>query len=146
MTQSDPARGWPRAAVSAAIFRERSVLLVRRGKPPSAGLWSLPGGHIEAGELAQDAASREVREETQIESRIDGLVGIVDAIDGSRGELRSHYVIAVYFGRWLAGEARAASDAAEARFVPLAEVAALQTVGRVAEMVSKAWRLSHETE
>src|SRR5262245_57836464 len=54
----------PQAAVSAAIFRDREILLVKRGRFPAKGLWSLPGGHIELGEHAIDAIRRELAEET----------------------------------------------------------------------------------
>lgn len=115
---------WPRAAASTAVFRGNEILLVKRG-PSGArpGLWSLPGGHIEPGETAADAAAREVFEETGIVTRIVGVVGIHDAlIRNTDGLLTAHYVIAVHAGRYVSGEALAASDAAEARFVPLDNV------------------------
>lgn len=84
------------------------------------GLWSLPGGHIEPGERAQDAALREVREETQVEAAILGLVDVHDVLlRGSDGTLVAHYVLAVYYGRWLGGKPTAGGDSQEARFVAL---------------------------
>ena len=134
---------WPRAGVSAAIFRGASVLMVRRAKPPWAGLWSLPGGHIEPGERVRDAALREVAEETGISARIDGLAEVSDAILAPGGVLAAHYVIAVYYGVWLSGEPAAASDAKAAHFVPLADVAGLPATEGVAEIVATAWRLAN---
>jgi 8-oxo-dGTP diphosphatase len=99
------------------------VLLVQRGAGAFKGLWSLPGGHIEPGETARAAAAREVREETGVEAEIDSLVDIHEVILRARDdELRAHYIIAVFCGRWLAGEPAAAGDAAAARFVALAEL------------------------
>lgn len=111
---------WPRAAASAALFRGRSVLLVQRGKGASIGRWSLPGGKIEAGETAQQAAAREVLEETTIAARIMGLINIHDVISrGVDGRLSAHYLLAVFYGSAGEGEPVAQSDAAVAKFVPL---------------------------
>ncbi|TKJ19126.1 NUDIX domain-containing protein [Blastococcus sp. CCUG 61487] len=51
------------------------LLLIRRGHAPSAGLWSVPGGRVEAGETLTDAVVREVREETGLAVRPDAVVG-----------------------------------------------------------------------
>jgi 8-oxo-dGTP diphosphatase len=118
-----PAAGWPRCGASAAIFRSGEVLLIRRGKGYLQGLWSLPGGHIEPGERARDAALREVREETGIEAAIEGPVDTHEVLLRSPdGSLLAHYLIAVFRGRWLAGVPRAGGDAAEARFIAATDV------------------------
>jgi 8-oxo-dGTP diphosphatase len=111
---------WPRSGASAIVFRERSVLLIERASGALQGRWSPPGGHIEPGERARDAAVREVREETGVEAAIGGLVDVHEVIlrDGG-GRLTAHYLLAVFWGRWLAGEPVARSDAAAAGFVPL---------------------------
>lgn len=142
---TDQSSPWPRAGVSAAIFRGEAVLMVLRGKPPFAGLWSLPGGHVEPGERAREAALREIGEETGVTARIDGLAELVDAIHAPGGVLAAHYVIAVFHGAWLAGEPVAASDAAKARFVPLSEVASMPTTEGAARIVAAAWRLANAT-
>jgi 8-oxo-dGTP diphosphatase len=89
------------------------VLLIRRGKPPRLGEWSLPGGHIEWGERAADAALRELREETAVEAEILGLLDVVDGLFGER-----HYVLVDYAVRWTSGDPRAGDDATEAAFWP----------------------------
>jgi 8-oxo-dGTP diphosphatase len=114
---------WPRCAASAAIFRGPAVLLIQRGKGALTGLWSLPGGHIEPGETARAAAVREVREETGVESELSGLVDVHDVIlRGSDGTLVAHYLIAVFCGRWLAGEPTPGGDEIAARFVPIEDI------------------------
>ena len=114
---------WPKAAASAVIFRDGDVLLVERGKPPVSGVWSLPGGHIEPGESARDAAQREILEETGVSVELLGLADVHDVIIKDRsGALTAHYLLAVFYGRWLAGEPEAATDCRDARFVALEDV------------------------
>jgi len=138
----DPPDPWPRPAVSSAIFRGEQVLLVLRARPPYAGRWSLPGGRIKPGERAREAALRELFEETGVTAQISGLAEIVDVIHTPKGVLSTHYVISVFFGTWLAGEPLAASDAADARFVPLRELADLSMTEGAASVIAKAWRLA----
>jgi len=112
----------PIPAVGIVCLRGDEVLLVRRGTPPRQGEWSLPGGRIEPGERAVDAALRELREETGVEAEITGLI---DVVDGLFPEAGRHYVLIDYAARWGAGEPVAGDDAMEARFVALDAVEAL---------------------
>lgn len=112
----------PVPAVGVVCLRGDEVLLIRRGTPPRQGEWSLPGGRIEPGETATDAAIRELREETGVEARLTGLLDVVDGIFPTAGR---HYVLIDYAAEWLSGEPVAGDDALEARFVPLDQVAAL---------------------
>lgn len=117
MTSAESPRR-PVAAAGIVCFRGDDVLLIRRGTPPLLDQWSLPGGRIEWGERAADAALRELMEETGIEAEIVGLVDVVDGLMRSResGELWGHYVLIDYAARWRSGEPRAGDDAAEAQF------------------------------
>jgi len=101
----------PVAAAGAVVFRGEDVLLIRRGRAPLKGSWSLPGGKIEFGETAIEAVAREVREETGCEIEVIGLIDVVDRIDPG-----SHYVLADYAARWISGEPRPGDDADRARF------------------------------
>ncbi len=131
---------WPKAAASIALFRQDSVLLVLRTKAPRAGLWSLPGGHIEPGETAAAAALRELREETGLDATVDGLVDILDVImHDDDGQLRAHYLLAVHFGRWRAGEPLAASDAGDARFIPMSRLDEFPLTPGAKRLISQAW-------
>jgi 8-oxo-dGTP diphosphatase len=131
---------WPRLGASAAIFRGREVLLIERGKGPLRGLWSLPGGHIEAGELARAAALREVAEETSVAAEICGLLDIHEVLrTGTDGGVLAHYLLVVFFGRWRAGEPIAGSDAAAARFVPLDTLDSLPMTDAAPDLVRRAW-------
>jgi 8-oxo-dGTP diphosphatase len=134
---------WPRSGVSAIVFRAREVLLVERGSGALKGRWSPPGGHIEAGERARDAAVREVREETGVAAGIGGLVDLHEVIlrDGE-GRLSAHYLLAVFWGRWLVGEPIAGSDAAAARFVALDGLDAYPLTDGAENLIRRAWAMA----
>lgn len=115
-------RAAPVPAAGVVCLRGDAVLLIRRGKPPRQGEWSLPGGRIEPGERAVDAALRELREETGVEARITGLLDVVDGVFPEAGR---HYVLIDYAAEWVSGEPVAGDDAMEAAFVPLDRVESL---------------------
>ena len=118
----EAAAGWgaPTPAVGVVCLRGPEVLLIRRGRPPLAGAWSLPGGHIEPGERAADAALRELQEETGVEAELAGLLDVVDGLfPDPQGGPGRHFVLIDYAARWLAGAPRAGDDAAAAAFHPL---------------------------
>ncbi|MFZ5671207.1 MAG: NUDIX hydrolase [Pseudomonadota bacterium] len=111
----------PRPTAGVVCIRGGEVLLVRRANPPRAGQWSLPGGRIEWGETSEQAALRELKEETGCEAELLGLIDVVDGLVASRetGEVTRHFVMVDYAARWTRGEPAAADDALEARFFPL---------------------------
>ncbi|MBI1252341.1 MAG: NUDIX domain-containing protein [Alphaproteobacteria bacterium] len=117
----------PVAAVGVVCLRGDEVLLIRRGNPPKIGEWSLPGGRVEWGETVREAALRELQEETGVTAELVGLVDVVDGLFRSRsgGDIWGHYVLVDFAARWIAGEARAGDDAADAKFTPIAALDAL---------------------
>lgn len=135
----------PIAAVGVACFRGEDVLLVRRGAPPFEDHWSLPGGRIEWGERAADAALRELKEETGCEAALLGLVDVVDAVLSRRAEPAApwgHYVLIDYAARWLAGEPRPGDDARDARFFGPHEIAALGLWSETERIIAAARQLA----
>lgn len=126
----------PVAAAGVVCFRGDDVLLIRRGKPPREGEWSIPGGRIEWGERAEYAALRELREETGCEGEI---VGLVDVVDGLMDD--HHYVLIDYAVRWTAGEPRGGSDAMFAGFVPPNELPHLPMWSETQRIIEAARRL-----
>jgi 8-oxo-dGTP diphosphatase len=136
----DLARGpWPLPAISSAIFRDGHVLLVERGKGALKGYWSLPGGHVEPGEPAREAARREVLEETGVVADLLGLADVLDVIvRAPDGTLGAHYILSVFYGVWVSGTVLAQSDAAAARFVPLDELGAYKLTDGAAGIIAKA--------
>ena len=114
------AEAGPVACAGAIVWRGDEVLLIKRGKAPRLGEWSIPGGRIEGGETARAAAIREVFEETGCTIEIIALCDVVDSTaDGF------HAVLVDFTARWVSGEPVAGDDAAEARFVPYRELAAM---------------------
>jgi ADP-ribose pyrophosphatase YjhB (NUDIX family) len=108
----------PLVAVGAFLFDERGrVLLVQRGQPPGAGLWTVPGGKLEAGETLAQAIAREVREETGLVAEIGPLVCVIERITEGY-----HYVILDYLARRISGTLDPATDVRSARFVDDAEL------------------------
>jgi len=125
---NDSAPRTPIAAVGVVCFRADDVIMVRRGTPPLENAWSLPGGRIEWGERAADAALRELNEETGCSAKLIGLIDVVDAVFTSRSAEDApwgHYVLIDYAARWTEGEPTPGDDAREARFFAPDEVAAL---------------------
>src|SRR5258705_10327929 len=92
----------PQLAVSAAIFREDKILLVRRARSPAKGFYSLPGGRVEFGESLHAALHREGAEETALKIEIIGLAGWREVLPGTGGG--RHYLIMSFAARWSPGE------------------------------------------
>jgi mutator protein MutT len=109
----------PVPSVAAIIVEDGRILLIRRGKEPSMGKWSIPGGRMEWGETLIDAVKREVREETGLEIETESVAGIYDLIIPDGNEIKYHYVIIDYFAKKIGGELSANDDASEARWVPI---------------------------
>src|ERR1700692_2092955 len=97
-----PVAAPPQLAVSAAIFRDDRILLVRRARSPAKGFYSLPGGRVEFGETLHAALHREVDEETALKIDIVGLAGWREVVPGTAGG--GHYLIMSFAARWRAGE------------------------------------------
>jgi 8-oxo-dGTP diphosphatase len=129
----------PYLAVSAAIFRDGRVLIVRRAGPPAHGLYTLPGGGVELGETLVEAVTREVREETGLEIEAHGLAGYRQLIarDGS-GRIERHFVILPFAARWLAGEIALNDELAEGRWLEPDALSALKTTDGLADIVATA--------
>lgn len=127
----------PIAAVGAIVFKDNRVLLVRRGKPPAEDLWAIPGGRVEVGETLQDAAEREILEETGIVVRALDPVYTFDVIDrDTRGRIRFHYVIVDLIAEYIRGKPRAGDDAAAARWVPSDELSALKVSSTTRQLLT----------
>src|ERR1700730_8683370 len=104
----------PLVGVGAVIINDGRVLLVKRGHPPLAGEWSIPGGVLELGETLREAAIREAREETCLTVATADLLGVYDRmVRDDEGSTLYHFVLIDFLCRREGGEARAADDADE---------------------------------
>ena len=119
----------PIVGVGGILFLEEQVLLVKRGREPARGQWSIPGGAVDTGETLTQAVIREMEEETGIQAEPMALVKILDRIfrDG-QGRVTYHYVLVDFLCRHIGGEVRAGSDALDARFIPIGDLASLDII------------------
>jgi 8-oxo-dGTP diphosphatase len=126
----------PLVGVGAIIIEQDRVLLVKRGNPPLAGKWSIPGGVLEMGETLRQAAVREALEETGLTVETGELLGVYDRILRDADErTRYHYVLIDFLCRRIAGEPQAAGDAAEARWFARGEVGQLPLAEDTADVI-----------
>jgi 8-oxo-dGTP diphosphatase len=111
----------PLMGVGAVVVDDGRVLLVRRGREPLRGQWSLPGGLVEVGESLDAAVTREVKEETGLLVEPIELLELLDKIHREQERVRFHYVIADYLCQVIGGALHAGSDADAVRWVERAE-------------------------
>lgn len=117
-------------AVSVAVVRGATVLLVKRARAPSQGLYAYPGGKVEPGETLAQAAARELLEETGLKAT--GYRPLRDIhIDGSAENHAVDYLLTVFGGAYAGGEPVASDDAETAAFYTLAEMAEMPLAGDV---------------
>lgn len=135
----------PRVGVGAVVLHEGRVLLVKRGRPPGVGRWSLPGGLVELGETTAEAARREVAEECGISVRVAGVAGVVDRVirdDG--GRIQYHYVLVDYLAYAESDAICAGTDAADACWVSMDELHTFDVTEGMRDMIGRAMALAGE--
>lgn len=130
----------PFVGVGALIFRRSAVLMIERGKDPYKGYWSIPGGMVEPGEKLEAAVMREVKEETNLDVRVDFLAEIFERImRDEKGVLEYHYVLIDYVCRLRGGELRAGEDAAKAEWIPMKRLAELPVTEGTRDVIERAY-------
>ena len=131
----------PYLAVSAAIIRDGHVLIARRARGASLGIFTLPGGVVESGETLHEAVVREVSEETGIAIEPLALAGHREYISRDEaGRVQRHFVILCYAARWISGEGTPQlEELSELRWIRPAELAGLKTTEGLAAIVAAAF-------
>ena len=125
-------RSYPIPCVGVVCWRGDEVLLIKRGRAPRLGEWSIPGGKVELNEALADAALRELLEETGVTAKMAGLVEVYEIL-----EPEFHYVLIDYAAHWVAGEPRAGDDADEARFVSIDEAVLMVSRADILDVLLK---------
>ena len=129
----------PYLAVSAAIFRDGKVLIVRRARPPAQNIFTLPGGAVETGETLTQAVVREVKEETALDIEPVALAGFREVIlPDKTGRVERHFVVLCFAAHYRAGTATPNEELAELRWVDPAEISRLRTTEGLAEIIAEA--------
>jgi 8-oxo-dGTP diphosphatase len=126
----------PQLAVSAAVFRDDRILLVRRARSPAKGFYSLPGGRVEFGETLHAALHREVDEETALKIEIIGLAGWREVVPGTSGG--GHYLIMSFAARWLAGEPVLNDELDDFKWLSPDDLSNLKLTGGLQEVIQAA--------
>lgn len=129
----------PIPAVGVICFKGEQVLLIKRGKPPKKGDWSLPGGRIEPGESYEVAALRELFEETGVRAKLMNKIAVIDADFGTH-----HYELHDWLAVWESGDVRAGDDAANACLFNMDEIAALNMWPKTEQVIRDAFAILHD--
>jgi 8-oxo-dGTP diphosphatase len=132
----------PWLGVGGLIFQDGQVLLVKRGREPGAGQWSIPGGMVDVGETVKEAVKREIREETGLRVEVGDLVEVFERIlPDDQGRIQYHYVVLDYLCRGVGGRLEASSDAAEVVFYPIPDLRNLKLFPKTEQVIYKAYAL-----
>ena len=133
----------PIVGVGAVIVDADRVLVVKRGRPPLEGEWSLPGGAVEVGETLVAALQREVLEETGLVVAVGPMIEVLDRIHlVADGRVEYHYVLVDYVCTVVGGRLRPESDVSDARWVNRPELLALAVAPLTVSVVDKAITLA----
>ena len=129
----------PIVGVGTVVMDSDMVLMIKRGKPPRQGSWSLPGGAQELGETIREAARREVREETGLEIGIFGLIDVVDSVRSDADDkIEYHYTLIDLAGYSVGGTLMAGGDAQDCRWFTRTEINAMDIWSETKRIISLA--------
>ena len=136
----------PFVGVGVVVLKEDNVLLIRRGRPPRLGEWSLPGGAQSVGETVQVTARREVLEETGVSIQNPQFLEVVDSIiKDEDGHVKFHYTLIDYWANWESGTPEGADDAQHAEWVPFQKLGELGLWTKTVEVIEKARSLRNQS-
>jgi 8-oxo-dGTP diphosphatase len=130
----------PQLSVSAAIFRDGKILLVRRARSPAESFYSFPGGRVEFGESLHTALHREIQEETSLKIEIINLAGWREVLP-AKG--RGHYLIMSFAARWISGEPVLNEELDDFKWLAPDALGDLKVTDGLPEIIGMAQRLVH---
>ncbi|MDH5408694.1 MAG: NUDIX hydrolase [Gammaproteobacteria bacterium] len=131
----------PQVGVGAVVFHEEKILLIKRDRPPNQGQWAIPGGRLKTGETLQQAAEREIFEETGLQIKARDPIYSFDLIERNKqGQCTLHYVIIDLEAEYISGEPVANDDAADARWITAAELASLNVNETTLKLLRKQYQ------
>ena len=135
----------PIVGVGGIIFKDDSILLIKRGGEPAAGQWSIPGGVVDTGETLTDAVVREVWEETHLRVEPLTLVKILDRIFRDKEDrVVYHYVLVDFLCRCTGGKVQPGTDALDARFIPIQDLVSLNVIPVTRKVIYEAADMNKE--
>ncbi|MBN2324194.1 MAG: NUDIX hydrolase [Spirochaetes bacterium] len=130
----------PLVGVGALVLKGDEVLLVKRGRPPLEGAWSLPGGRCREDEKLKAAAFREIKEECGIDIEVADLLKLFEYIERDvEGRVKYHYVVFDFKAYYKGGRLEHSSDASDARWIPIRELDRYELSDAVLDVVKTAF-------
>jgi ADP-ribose pyrophosphatase YjhB (NUDIX family) len=133
---------YPFVGVGIVVWKADKFLLIQRGKPPRMGQWSIPGGRQELGETVEQAAIREIKEETNLSVQITDFLGVIDSIQKDKdGYIKFHATLVDFSAEWIKGKAAAGSDAMAVRWYLLEELDSLDLWSETTRIIRKSAKL-----
>jgi 8-oxo-dGTP diphosphatase len=135
----------PLVGVGGVVIAGNRVLLIRRGREPLKGKWSIPGGMVELGESLAEGARREIWEETGLHVEPLEVISVFDRIQKNGSRVQFHYVIVDYLCRRTGGRLKAGSDVLDARWVKRDDLPNYHLTRKAASLIAAAFRSAEKT-
>ncbi|MBN2000458.1 NUDIX hydrolase [candidate division KSB1 bacterium] len=128
---------FPLVGVGVVVKRGNKILLIKRGRPPLKGIWTVPGGLLKIGESLEQCVQRELDEECGIKVSDLKLIDVFEYIEKDNKDIKYHYIIVEYFAKYKYGALKAQSDAEQARWINLEELDVIVTTEETKALIKK---------
>jgi 8-oxo-dGTP diphosphatase len=133
----------PIVGVGGVVIHNERALLIRRGRAPLEGEWSIPGGMLEIGETLLEGVQRELLEETAIEVKVLDLIEVFERVTRDEaGQLKYHFVILDYLCEAVRGDAQAGSDVTDVAWARESELSGYSLTSTATRVIQKAFEMA----